>query len=606
MISNSAIINTDFQQYMKYEPFEVKTAHAITRHPYVVYLGMPPLFRNDLIHKFLVFDFDPKYKGLIGLDLLRLLACNIDLKNKVLRTSTTEIPIFFDYPKKKIKVTPNSEQVISIRTNYADGQYIQNGFNWGKDLQSPYALVTVSNGKFLTTIKNTGDTRKIIFNNTLVPLEPYKDQIKERIDKTQCNLNSLSTKININKYLCENLSKIRTDHMNEEEKREISKLCYQYRDIFYCEHLPLTFTHAVKHELRVTDDKPIFVRNYRQPPKQREEIKKEVDKLLKQGIIRESISPWSCPVHIIPKKPDASGKVKWRLVIDYRRLNERTVEDKYPLPNICDILDKLGRAQYFTTLDLASGYHQVEMHPNDIEKTAFSTERGHYEFLRMPFGLKNAPSKFQRLMDSILRGVENVFTYLDDVIIASTSLQEHIVKIREVFERFKVHNLKIQLDKSEFLQKQVNFLGHELTDEGLRPNKDKIKAVINFPLPKTQKDIKVFLGLVGYYRKFIKDFAALTRPMTICLKKNKTVIHSKEFLDSFNKCKQILTNAPLLKYPDFNENFILTTDASDVALGAVLSQGKIGSDKPVAFASRTLSETESRYSTIEKELLSGQ
>lgn len=203
------------------------------------------------------------------------------------------------------------------------------------------------------------------------------------------------------------MNKIKTEHLNDEEKREINKLCYQFRDIYYCEYIPLTFTHAVKHELRLTDNTPIYVRNYRQPPQQRQEIKNQVDKLLNQGIIRESISPWSCPVHIVPKKPDSSGTTKWRLVIDYRRLNERIIEDKYPLPNISDILDKLGRAQYFTTLDLASGYHQVEMHPNDVEKTAFSTERGHYEFLRMPFGLKNAPSTFQRLMDSILRGVNN-------------------------------------------------------------------------------------------------------------------------------------------------------------------------------------------------------
>lgn len=275
--------------------------------------------------------------------------------------------------------------------------------------------------------------------------------------------------------------------MNNEERREIERLCYNYRDIFYSEEIPLTFTHQVKHKLRLTDDTPIFVRNYRLAPKQKQEIDKQISSLLAQNIIQESSSPWSCPVHIVPKKIDATGEQKWRLVIDYRRLNEKTIEDKYPLPNINDILDRLGRAQYFTTLDLASGYHQVEMSPDDIEKTAFSTERGHYEFLRMPFGLKNAPSMFQRLMDSVLRGLNNVLTYLDDVIIFSTSLQEHVDKCRQVFERFRQHNLKIQLNKSEFLQKQVKFLGHTLTDEGLRPNADKIAAVQRFPLPKTQK-----------------------------------------------------------------------------------------------------------------------
>lgn len=601
MISPDVIKHSTFEPCVQYEPFEVKTAHATTRHQHVAYLPLPPVFNSDLTHKFLIFDFDRKYKGLIGLDLLKSLSCNIDLKNKVLRTSTSDIPIRFDYPVRKISIEPRCEKLITIKTHYLDGQYIHDEHVWSNGLKSPASIVEVKHGLFRTTVINSNVEKSVILNNEPIQLESYIENPESNI---QCRLNSLQIESEAtDDELLKNLIKIRTSHMNEEEKREILRLCYVYRDLFYSENIPLTFTHAVKHELRLTDDTPIFVRSYRQPPQQRNEIKNQVDNLLKQGIIRESVSPWSCPVHIVPKKPDASGKVKWRLVIDYRRLNDRIVEDKYPLPNIHDILDRLGRAQYFSTLDLASGYHQVEMHPRDIEKTAFSTERGHYEFLRMPFGLKNAPSTFQRLMDHILRGLDNVFTYLDDVIIISTSLQEHIERLKQVFERFKLHNLKIQLDKSEFLQKHVHFLGHELTADGLKPNKDKINAVLKFPLPKTQKEIKGFLGLVGYYRKFIKDFAKLTKPMTICLKKNHKVIHSPEFLDAFEKCKQILTNDPILQYPDFDQEFILTTDASDVALGAVLSQGSVGSDKPVAYASRTLSDTETRYSTIEKELL---
>lgn len=601
MISINAIRGTIFEQYVEYEPFLVRTAHAITKHEYVAYLPLPPQFNTDKFHKFLVFDVDPKFVGIIGIDLLKDLDCSIDLKNKVLTSPTCKIPICIDHPVKRLKIEPKCEQIITVKTNYVDGQYVCDRYCWAKDLQSPAAVITVKNGTFKTSVINYSDEKKLIMNNRPLLLEPIAQGLTE--NSNICSLNKISVDDNIDQELKQNLNKIRTDHMNEEEKREIIKLCYNYRDIFHSENIPLSFTHTVKHELRLTDDTPIFVRSYRQAPKQRKEIQNQVDNLLKQGIIRESISPWSCPVHIVPKKADASGKVKWRLVIDYRRLNDRIIEDKYPLPNIHDILDRLGRAQYFTTLDLASGYHQLEMHPNDIEKTAFTTERGHYEFLRMPFGLKNAPSTFQRLMDHILRGLDNVFTYLDDVIIVSTSLQEHIEKLKLVFERFKVHNLKIQLDKSEFVQKQVNFLGHELTDQGLKPNKDKIKAVLNFPLPCNQKDIKSFLGLVGYYRKFIKDFAKLTKPLTSCLKKNAKVVHTEEFIDAVNKCKQILTNAPLLQYPDFDQPFILTTDASDVAVGAVLSQGNVGSDKPVAFASRTLSDTEARYSTIEKELL---
>lgn len=223
----------------------------------------------------------------------------------------------------------------------------------------------------------------------------------------------------------------------------------------------------------------------------------------------------------------------------------------------------------------------------------------------MPFGLKNAPSTFQRVMDNVLREYlgKGCLVYMDDIIVYSTSLQEHIDKLRKVFNKLKSANLKIQLDKSEFLKKEVSFLGHLVTSEGVKPNPDKISAIKNFPLPKTPKQIKSFLGLIGYYRKFIPDFAKITKPMTTCLKKNAKIVISENYTNCFENCKTLLCNDPILQYPDFSLPFVLTTDASNVALGAVLSQGKIGSDKPICYASRTLSDSELNYSTIEKELL---
>lgn len=292
------------------------------------------------------------------------------------------------------------------------------------------------------------------------------------------------------------------------------------------------------------------------------------------------------------------------MVIDYRKLNENTIDDKYPLPNISDILDKLGKCNYFSTLDLANGFHQIEMRQEDIPKTAFSTDTGHYEFRRMPFGLKNAPSTFQRVMNNILRGLQNEIcaVYLDDIIIFSTSLQEHIERLRTIFQRLRDSNFKVQLDKSEFLKQNVDYLGHVITPDGIKPNPDKIAAVKNFPIPRTSTEIKSFLGLAGYYRKFIKDFAKISKPLTQCLKKDTKIVHTPEFIESFNHLKNLLINAPILQYPDFKP-FVLTTDASNFAIGAVLSQGTPPNDRPIAYISRTLNKHEINLSTIEKELL---
>lgn len=248
--------------------------------------------------------------------------------------------------------------------------------------------------------------------------------------------------------------------------------------------------------------------------------------MLKQGIIQPSVSPYSSPLWVVPKKLDVSGERKWRIVIDYRNLNDVTIGDSYPLPNIEYILDQLGHSQYFSTLDLASGFHQIEMKPEDISKIAFSTPFGHYEFTRMPFGLKNSPSTFQRLMNTVLTGLQGLqcFVYLDDVVIYASSINEHEKKLRTIFERLRSNQLLLQPDKCEFMKKEVLYLGHVISDKGVAPNPEKVKAISSYPTPKNQKQIKQFLGLIGYYRRFIKNFSAIAKPLTALLKNNVSFI----------------------------------------------------------------------------------
>lgn len=391
-------------------------------------------------------------------------------------------------------------------------------------------------------------------------------------------------------------------HMTEYDKLNIQDLCKTYADLF-SEDVTNSATTKIRHHISLTNNDPIYQRPYRLPQTQQQEVRKQISKLLSENIIRPSESPWASPVHLVPKKLDQSGIPKWRMVIDFRRINEVTKSDKFPLPNIDELFSKLQGNFYFSTLDLTSGYHQILMDEQSIEKTAFSTPDGHYEYLRMPFGLKNAPATFQRMMNNVLREElsRNVcLVYLDDIIVYSKTKQEHINKLQQVFEALRKASLKVNVNKCVFMAEEIEFLGHILTKDGLKPNEKKIEAIQKFPIPKTVKEVRAFLGLVGYYRKFVPNLSKIIKPLTDALKKNSTIdIHNKAYLDAIQTCKHLLTNAPILAFPDFNKTFIVTTDASDKALGAVLSQ----EGHAIAYASRTLSGPEQKYNTTEKELL---
>ena len=497
-----------------------------------------------------------------------------------------------------IKIEPRTEKICKLKTNqFKNTELILVGQSIDK-VRLPNALVKINEkGEFLTSVLNINAIPKTV-NFSNLNFEPI---IKENTSIQTFNKENTSQFDRQNEII----NQLRTDHLNEEEKELITQICLEFSDIFYLEGDHLTFTNEIKHSIQTKDAKPIYTKSYRYPQVHKEEVKTQISKMLDQGIIQPSVSPWSSPVWVVPKKMDASGKPKYRVVIDYRRLNEICIDDKYPLPNISDLLDQLGHCQYFTTLDLASGFHQIEVDPKDVPKTAFSVENGHYEYLRMPFGLKNAPSTFQRVMDNILMGIQNekCAVYMDDIIIYSRTIHEHISRLNEVFSRLRKANLKIQPDKCEFLRKEVAYLGHIITKDGVKPNPEKIRAIKEFPEPKDPKAIKSFLGLSGYYRRFIPQYAKISKPLTNLLKKDIPFIFDQQCKKAFETLKEHLTTEPILIYPNFEEPFVLTTDASLYAVGAVLSQGPIGKDLPIAFASRTLCPAETKYSVIERELL---
>jgi hypothetical protein len=299
------------------------------------------------------------------------------------------------------------------------------------------------------------------------------------------------------------------------------------------------------------------------------------------------------------------GKRKWRLVVDFRKLNEKKVGDAYPLPDITEILDHLSQSKYFSCLDMATGYHQIELAPGEGPKTAFSTKQGHWEYRRLPFGLKTAPDTFQKMMNSVFSGLTGTrcFLYLDDIVLYARSLADHNTKLREVLDRLRTYKLKLQPDKCEFLRKEVNYLGHQITEAGVRPDPQKVAAIEQFPTPTTAKQLKTFCGMVSYYRRFIPNCSRIASPLYKLLKKDVKFVWTEAQENAFQHLKSKLISRPILQYPDFSKEFILTTDASNSGLGAVLSHGPVGKDLPVAYASRRLNNAETHYTTSEKELL---
>jgi transposase InsO family protein len=564
-------------------------------------LGTIPVKFNDLNHKFHVAaDLDFPYDGIVGNDFLSNSQSKIDFKNNVLIVNKIKIPLEFTEPI--YTIAPRTETVIECSVQNPE---IKEGLILDQhpidSLLIANCIVQVKpNSRINITVVNTSEEKLIINSNLklkIVPLEKRGAQIFHTSHSSDDHTDKVLERTN------KVLDLLRVSHLNAEEMTALYELCCTFSDIF---HLPtdrLTSTNILQHEIPTTSSVPIHTKSYRFPEVHKQEVQSQISKMLDDGIIKPSTSPWSSPIWIVPKKIDASGQRKWRIVIDYRRLNDITIGDSYPIPNIAEILDQLGKSKYFSTLDLASGFHQIKMAEQDAPKTAFSVPQGHFEFTRMPFGLKNAPSTFQRLMNSALSGLQGIqcFVYLDDIVTYSFDLESHIKNLSNIFDRLRHFNLKLQPDKCEFLRKEVSYLGHIITDDGVRPNPEKIKAVQEFPQPQCPKDIKSFLGLVSYYRRFIKDISKISKPLTNLLKKDTLFKWENEQQLAFERLKACLTSAPLLSYPDFSIPFVLTCDASNYAISAILSQGPVGSDKPIAFASRTLTKAECNYSTTEKE-----
>ena len=376
-----------------------------------------------------------------------------------------------------------------------------------------------------------------------------------------------------------------------------------HRNAFSVSGDPLGCTHLVQHKINTGDNPPIHQHPYRLSPPKRDLATKMIKELIDEGFVVPSNSPWASPIVIVDKKTGEK-----RFCVDYRKLNSITKRDVYPLPDIQLALDCLQGAQYFSLLDLKSGYYQIAMDPVDQEKTAFCTQDGLYEFTVMPFGLSCAPATFQRLMDRVISGspclkYTCVLVYIDDVTIFSKTFDDHLTHLRLVFERLKEANLTLKPSKCFFGKSEILYLGHLITREGQYPDENKLKAIKNYPAPSNLTDVRAFVALSSFYRIYIEGFAILAKPLTDLPRKDKGFKWGETQQQTFEEMKDRLTTPPVLAHFDPTRPIQLRCDASNYGLGCILLQKHAEKWKPIAFASRLMRGAELNYSISDKECL---
>lgn len=353
-----------------------------------------------------------------------------------------------------------------------------------------------------------------------------------------------------------------------------------------------------------TTGQPVFAKARRLPPEKLNFVRRMLEDLMRQGDIRPSNSSWASPIHVVKKK----GPEKWRLTGDYRRLNAITVPDRYPVPNILDFNANLQGAVVFTSIDIKRAYHQIPVAPSDIPKTAIITPLGLFEYVSTPFGLRNAAQTFQRFIHSILRGLDNVYAYLDDILIASSSRDTHESDVRAVLSRLHDAGIVINSAKSQYFVEEVSFLGYRVNADGIRPDPARVTPITEYKQPEDVAGLRRFMGMINFYRRNIRNAAEIQRRLQVLIKSNRRNDRTKvewtdDALMAFEEFKRAITEATLLAHPREDAQLVLCTDASNTAVGGALHQMHGQKLEPLAFFSRKLSPTETRYSTYDRELL---
>ena len=476
-----------------------------------------------------------------------------------------------------------------------------------KELMVAKALIKVDEFVPIRLVNFSSETKTVQADTVVATGQPVSGvvEIESRNDQDTCgHINKVAhgvdkTDTEIPAHL-EDLWERSKDELDEAQQLEVKSLLIDNASTFAKSKSDLGTTNLVQHKIFTGDAAPIKQPPRRVPLASREVTNREVDQMLEIGTVRPSTSPWSSPVVLVKKK---DGSV--RFCVDYRRLNEISRKDSYPLPRIDDSLDTLSGSEWFSTLDLASGYWQVKMHPDDAEKTAFSTPKGLFEFTVMPFGLVNAPATFERLMEVTLSGLhwQTCLIYIDDIIVFGPDFRTHISRLSEVLNRIRKAGLKLSPKKCKLLHSKVEFLGHVVSREGISTDPSKVKAIQDWPIPLDLTGVRSFLGTCSYYRRFIKGYANIAKPLHQLAEKNRKFFWSPECQEAFDQLKLELSQSPILGYPCEKGMYILDTDASGYGIGAVLSQIQSEEERVITYHSRSLTKAERNYCVTRRELL---
>ena len=380
------------------------------------------------------------------------------------------------------------------------------------------------------------------------------------------------------------------------QRKELAEVITQYREVF--PDVP-SKTNLIEHDVDVGDSAPIKQHPYRVSPMKKELLDKEVQYMLENDIIEESQSNWSSPCILVPKHDGG-----FRFCTDFRKVNDKTKSDSFPIPRIADCIDQIGNAKFVSTFDMLKGYWQVPLTQRAREISAFVTPSGLYQYKVMPFGMKNAPATFQRMVNKLVRDIDGCEGYIDDVVIFSDNWSDHICQIERFFQIMREAKLTINLMKSEFGKATVKYLGHIVGQGQVRPLDAKIQTIVKYPIPTSRKELARFLGMAGYYRNFCLNFSDIAAPLTNLLSKKVKFVWTDDCQMAFDKVKLLLQKSPVLKSPDYEKPFKLIIDSSDVGTGSVLVQeASDGLDHPVSYFSKKFLKYQKNYSVVEKETL---